>query len=76
MYLDYFPDGLTESLVDVLIAETLERVEPVGQVPPLFADRDAEIRRERRRASRAAARVVRVLPLVARVAAAVESEAA
>lgn len=64
-----YPDGLTRPVIDALIAEVDAVVRPVGRVPPLFADRDAALRRERRRANRALARVARSLPLVVPVVA-------
>jgi hypothetical protein len=77
--MSFSPDGLTEQVIDALLREvnaavagpratsTLQAgtvVRPVRGVPPLFADRDAALRRERRRANRALARVARSLPLV------------
>ncbi|MGH3809507.1 MAG: hypothetical protein ACRDRU_23340, partial [Pseudonocardiaceae bacterium] len=59
-----YPDGLTQALIDALVAEVDAAVHPVRRVPPLFADRDAVLRRERRRANRALARAARLLPPV------------
>lgn len=64
-----YPDGLTLAVIDVLIAEVDAVARPVRRVPPLFADRDEALRRERRRAHHALARVARSLPLVEPVAA-------
>jgi len=58
-----YPDGLTVAVIDALVAEVDAVVRPVRGVPPLFADRDEVLRRERRRAHRALARVARSLPL-------------
>jgi len=70
-----YPDGLTPAVIDALITEVDAVVRPVRRVPPLFADRDAVLRRERRRTNRALARMARSVPLVASIAAD-ENEAA
>ena len=62
-----YPDGLTRAVIDALIADVDAVSRPVRGVPPLFADRDATLRRERRRAHRALARMARSVPLVAPV---------
>jgi hypothetical protein len=59
-----YPDGLTQAIIDALIAEVDAVAQPVRRVPPLFADRDAAWRRECRNVHRAFARVTRSLPLV------------
>lgn len=59
-----YPDGLTLAVIEALVAEVAAVTRPVHRVPPLFADRDAVLRRERRRAHRALARVARSLPSV------------
>lgn len=59
-----YPDGLTLAVIDALIAEVDAVARPVRRVPPLFAGRDEVLRRERRRAHRALARVAQSLPLV------------
>jgi hypothetical protein len=64
-----YPDGLTRAVIDTLVTEADAVVRPVHGVPPLFADRDAALRRERRRTHRAVARVARSLPLVVPVVA-------
>ncbi|MGH3916288.1 MAG: hypothetical protein ACRDTC_23200 [Pseudonocardiaceae bacterium] len=58
-----YPDGLSPAVIDALITEVDAMVRPVRRVPPLFADRDAVLRRERRHTHRALARVVRSVPL-------------
>lgn len=63
-----YPDGLTLVVIDALVAEVDAVVRPVRRVPALFADRDEVLRRERRRAHRALARMTRSLPLVVPVA--------
>jgi hypothetical protein len=57
-----YPDGLTLAVIEALVAEVDAVARPVHRVPRPFADRDAALRRERRRASRALTRVVRSLP--------------
>jgi hypothetical protein len=64
-----YPDGLTQAVIDALVTEVDALARPVHRVPPLFADRDAVLRRERRRTHRALARVARSLPLVVPVVA-------
>lgn len=59
-----YPDGLTQALIDALVTEADAAARPVRRVPPLFADRDTVLRRERRRANRALARAARSLPPV------------
>ncbi|MGH3719653.1 MAG: hypothetical protein ACRDRI_12620 [Pseudonocardiaceae bacterium] len=56
------PDGLTRAVIDALVTEVGAVVRPDRRVPPLFADRDAALRRERRRANRASARAARSSP--------------
>lgn len=60
-----YPDGLTPAVIDALVAEVDAVVRPVRRVPLLFADREAVLRRERRRTNRALTRMARSLPLVA-----------
>ncbi len=62
-----YPDGLTQVVINALVAEVDAVVRPVRGMPALFADRDAVLRREHRRANRALARAARSLPLVAPV---------
>ncbi len=59
-----YPDGLTQAVIDALLAEVDAAARPVRQVPPLFADRDAASRRARRQMNRASARVAQSSPLV------------
>ena len=68
-----YPDGLTQALIEALITEVDAAVQPVRQVPPLFADRDVALRRERRHAHRALTRAARSVPLAAPVVAAGEA---
>ena len=56
-----YPDGLTRAVIDTLLAEVDALVRPVHRVPPLFADRDAALRRERRHAHRPMARATRAV---------------
>jgi hypothetical protein len=63
-----YPDGLTRAVIDALVTEAAKAAQPVYGVPPLFADRDAVLQREHRRAHRASARTVRSLPLAVPVA--------
>jgi hypothetical protein len=65
----YYPDGLTPAVIDALITEADAATRPVRPVPPLFADRDAALRREHRQTHRALARMARSSPLPAPVAA-------
>ncbi|MGH3827100.1 MAG: hypothetical protein ACRDQX_07995 [Pseudonocardiaceae bacterium] len=51
-----YPDGLTRAVIDALLTEAHAGVRPDRRVPPLFADRDAALRRERQRSRRASAR--------------------
>jgi hypothetical protein len=60
-----YPDGLTRAVIDALVAEVDALARPVHRVPPLFADRDAALRRERRHAHRALARVTRAVLVAA-----------
>jgi hypothetical protein len=60
-----YPDGLTQAVIDALVTEVDALARPVHRVPPLFADRDTALRRERRHAHRALARVSRTVPVVA-----------
>ncbi|SES20866.1 hypothetical protein [Actinokineospora terrae] len=60
MYYDFFPDGLTESRIDALIAEMAGQAQPV-RVPSPFADREMDLRRERRRSNRSSVQATRVL---------------
>jgi hypothetical protein len=60
-----YPDGLTQAVIDDLLAEVDAAVRPVRRMPPLFADRDAVLRRERRYANRVLARVARSVPVAA-----------
>jgi hypothetical protein len=64
-----YPDGLTRAVIDALVTEAAKTAQPVYGMPPLFADRDAVLQREHRRAHRALARMARSLPLAAPVAA-------
>jgi hypothetical protein len=64
-----YPDGLTRAVIDALIMEADAVALPVRRVPPLFADRDAALRRERRQTNRALARMAKSLALSAPVAA-------
>jgi hypothetical protein len=59
-----YPDGLSPAVIDALVAEVDAAVRPVRRVPPLFADRDAALHRERLRANRAAAHTARSSPTV------------
>jgi hypothetical protein len=59
-----YPDGLTQAVIETLLAEVDATARPVRQVPPLFADRDAESRRAHRQMNRASARVTRSSPLI------------
>ncbi len=61
---NYYPDGLTESQIDALIAETSGPAGLVRRVPSLFADREADMQRERRRSNRAGARAARLFSQV------------
>jgi hypothetical protein len=65
----HYPDGLTQALIDALLAEVDATTRPVRQVPPLFADRDAASRRARRQMNRASARVARSSPVIVPVVA-------
>jgi hypothetical protein len=60
-----YPDGLTQAVIDALLTEVDAVARPVRRMPPLFADRDAALRRERRYANRALARVARSMPVAA-----------
>ena len=71
----HYPDGLTQALIDALLAEVHATARPVRQVPPLFADRDTASRRACRQMNRAAARVARSSPLLVPVLAASEEAA-
>lgn len=62
-----YPDGLTQALIDALLTEVDETARTVHQVPPLFADRAAALRRACRQMNRASARVTRSSPLIAPV---------
>jgi hypothetical protein len=64
-----YPDGLTRAVIDALIMEADAVAQPVRRVPPLFADRDAALRREHRQTHRALARIARPAPLPAPVTA-------
>jgi hypothetical protein len=57
---NHFPDGLTESLIDALIAESYAAVQPVRRPSPFALPEDT--RRERRETNRTLAKVAR-LPL-------------
>ena len=70
-----YPDGLTQAVIEALIREVGAVARPERRVPPLFADRDAALSRERRRANRASARMARLSPPVMPVAANVEDAA-
>lgn len=73
-YPDYFPDGLSEDVIDRLLAEVDTQVEPVRRPTCGFAWCEVDQRRERRERRRAAAQLVRVLPF--QTPPVVESEAA
>lgn len=60
-----YPDGLTQAVIDALLTEVDAAVRPVRRMPPLFADRDAALRRERRYTNRALARMARSIPVAA-----------
>lgn len=62
---NHYPDGLTQTALDALMAEVFSQVIPVVRPMPPFADREAELRRERRRANRAMARAARMATVVA-----------
>lgn len=64
-----YPDGLTRAVIDALIMEADAVARPVRRVPPLFADRDAALRREHRQTTRALARMARSSQLPAPAAA-------
>ena len=51
-----YPDGLTRAVIDALVTEAAKAAQPVYGMPPLFADRDAALQREHRRAHRTVAR--------------------
>jgi hypothetical protein len=60
---NHFPDGLTESVIDALIAESYAAVQPVRRPTSPFALPE-DTRRERRETSRTLAKVARLpLPL-------------
>lgn len=48
----HFPDGLTEPLIDALLAEVFAQVEPVRRPSSPFADHVTDVRRERRQRNR------------------------
>ncbi|MBV8541922.1 MAG: hypothetical protein JO063_07810 [Pseudonocardiales bacterium] len=64
-----YPDGLTRTVIDALVTEVAAVTRPDRRMPSLFADRDAALRHERRRANRASARMARSSPPVMPVAA-------
>ncbi|GAA2980467.1 hypothetical protein GCM10010483_25760 [Actinokineospora diospyrosa] len=55
----HFPDGLSEAVVDALVEEVDRHVVPTRYVPPLYVDREAALRRQRRQQQRVLARVSR-----------------
>jgi hypothetical protein len=61
---DFYPDGLTEQDIDVLIVEAFGSTDPLADTPLLdLFDGPAPHRRHRRTVRRAASGVVRSLPV-------------
>ncbi|GGS61349.1 hypothetical protein [Actinokineospora fastidiosa] len=57
----HYPDGLTEEVIDRLLAEVDASVKPVRRPTSPFALRPLDLRRERRQVTRNAVRIVREL---------------
>ena len=60
----YYPDGLTEEVIDALLGEVDAAVAVSAGPSGALLDGSAAVRRDRRVARRAAGAVVRVLPVV------------